>query len=122
MSMPDGTTVAREKGTPQGSPISPLLANLFMHYAFDRWMVREYPGCPFERYADDAVIHCDTEEEARSLWAALAERLRSLGLELHPDKTKVVYCKDGHRRGTSEHTSFDFLGCASSRSEVRLML
>nr|WP_276977135.1 group II intron reverse transcriptase/maturase [Ferrimicrobium acidiphilum] len=110
MQMPDGTMVARGKGTPQGSPISALLANLFMHYAFDRWMVREYPGCPFERYADDAVIHCDTEEEARSLWAALAERLRSLGLELHPDKTKVVYCKDGHRRGTSEHTSFDFLG------------
>ena len=110
MSMPDGTMVAREKGTPQGSPISPLLANLFMHYAFDKWMVREYPGCPFERYADDAVIHCNTEEEARSLWAHLAERLGPLGLELHPDKTKVVYCQDANRRGTSEHTSFDFLG------------
>jgi hypothetical protein len=81
-----------------------------MHYAFDRWMDREYPGCPWERYADDAVIHCDTEEEARSLWARLAERLGSLGLELHPEKTKVVYCKDGHRRGESKHTSFDFLG------------
>jgi RNA-directed DNA polymerase len=110
MSMSDGTMVAREKGTPQGSPISPLLANLFMHYAFDRWMVREYPGCPFERYADDAVIHCNTEAQARSLWAALAVRLGSLGLELHPEKTKVVYCKDGHRRGESEHTSFDFVG------------
>ena len=110
MSMPDGTMVAREKGTPQGSPISPLLANLFMHYAFDRWMVREYPGCPFERFADDAVIHCNTEEQARSLWAALAERLGSLGLELHPDKTKVVYCKDDMRRGEAEHTSFTFLG------------
>ncbi|HZW43417.1 MAG TPA: group II intron reverse transcriptase/maturase [Dermatophilaceae bacterium] len=110
MQMPDGTLVAREKGTPQGSPISPLLANLFMHYAFDKWMDREFPGQPFERYADDAVIHCDTEEQARHLWARLAERLGSLGLELHPGKTKVVYCKDGKRRGDSEHTSFDFLG------------
>jgi RNA-directed DNA polymerase len=110
MQMPDGTLVAREKGTPQGSPISPLLANLFMHYAFDKWMDREYPGQPFERYADDAVIHCDTEAQAHSLWAALVERLGSVGLELHPDKTKVVYCKDASRRGDSEHTSFDFLG------------
>ena len=110
MQMADGTLVAREKGTPQGSPISPLLANLFMHYAFDKWMDREHPGSPFERYADDVVIHCDTEAKALHLWAALAERLGSLGLELHPDKTKVVYCKDTNRRGTSEHTSFDFLG------------
>jgi RNA-directed DNA polymerase len=110
MQMTDGTLVAREKGTPQGSPISPLLANLFMHYAFDKWMDREFPGCPWERYADDAVIHCNTEAQARKLWAALAERLGSLGLELHPDKTKVVYCKDARRRGNSEHTSFDFLG------------
>jgi len=110
MQMPDGTLVARERGTPQGSPISPLLANLFMHYAFDRWMGREFPGCPFERYADDIVAHCDTEEQARNLRAAIASRLGALGLELHPDKTKVVYCQDGHRRGYSEHTSFDFLG------------
>ena len=81
-----------------------------MHYAFDKWMDREYPGSPFERYADDAVIHCDTEAQSRSLWVALAERLGSLGLELHPDKTKVVYCKDAKRQGNSEHTSFDFLG------------
>jgi len=110
MKMPDGAVVAREKGTPQGSPISPLLANLFMHYAFDVWMVREFPGCPFERYADDAVVHCDTEEQARTLWAAIAERLGTVGLELHPEKTKIVYCKDANRRGDSEHTSFDFLG------------
>ena len=110
MQMPDGTLVAREKGTPQGSPISPLLANLFMHYAFDQWIGREYPGCPFERYADDVVVHCDTEEQARSLRAAIAERLGTVGLELHPDKTKLVYCKDANRRGSFEHTSFDFLG------------
>jgi RNA-directed DNA polymerase len=110
MVMSDGTVVAREKGTPQGSPISPLLANLFMHYAFDRWMVREFPACPFERYADDAVIHCDSEEQARNLWAALAGRLGTLGLELHPEKTKVVFCKDANRSGEAEHDSFDFLG------------
>jgi RNA-directed DNA polymerase len=110
MQVPDGTIVAREKGTPQGSPISPVLANLFMHYAFDRWMDREHPGCPFERYADDIVAHCDTEDQARTLRASLAERLGALGLELHPEKTKIVFCKDANRPGSSEHTSFDFLG------------
>jgi RNA-directed DNA polymerase len=110
MKMSDGTLVAREKGTPQGSPISPLLANLFMHYAFDKWMDREHPGCPFERYADDVVAHCDTEEQAQELRTAIAERLGTLGLELHPEKTKIVFCKDANRPGNSEHTSFDFLG------------
>jgi RNA-directed DNA polymerase len=110
MRMPDGTLVEREKGTPQGSPVSPVLANLFMHYAFDRWIGREFPGCPFERYADDIVAHCDTEEQAQQLRAAIAERFRPLGLELHPDKTKIVYCKDANRSGSSEHTGFDFLG------------
>ena len=110
MQMPDGTLVARERGTPQGSPISPLLANLFMHYAFDRWMDREHPGCPFERYADDIVAHCDAEDQARSLRADIAERLGALGLELHPEKTKIVFCKDANRPGRFEHTSFDFLG------------
>ena len=110
MQMPDGTLIAREKGTPQGSPISSLLANLFMHYAFDMWMAREYPGCPFERYADDIVAHCNTERQARHLLVSIAIRLGALGLELHPEKTKVVFCKDANRRGEAEHTSFDFLG------------
>jgi group II intron reverse transcriptase/maturase len=110
MQMPDGTLVEREKGTPQGSPISPLLANLFMHYALDTWMAERHPRSPFERYADDIVAHCDTERHARNLWAAIANRLGAFGLELHPDKTKVVYCKDGRRQGDAEHTSFDFLG------------
>jgi RNA-directed DNA polymerase len=110
MQMPDGAIVTREKGTPQGSPISPLLANLFMHYAFDKWMDRTHPRCPIERYADDVVIHCDTEVQARKLWADLAERFGSVGLELHPEKTKIVYCKDASRRKDFEHTSFDFLG------------
>ncbi len=110
MQMPDGTLVARERGTPQGSPISPLLANAFMTYAFDMWITREHPGVPFERYADDLIVHCDTEEQARRLWVEIARRLKALGLELHPEKTKVVYCKDANRRGKAEHTSFDFLG------------
>jgi len=115
MQMPDGSLVAREKGTPQGSPISPLLANLFMHYAFDKWMDREHPDCHFERYADDIVAHCGSERQARDLRAAIAVRLGTLGLELHPQKTKIVYCQDANRRGTSEHVSFDFLGHADLR-------
>ena len=110
MTMRDGTTAPRETRTPQRSPISPLLANLFMHYGFDKWMDREHSGCAFERYADDVVIHCDTEQQARQLCADVVERLGSLGLELHPDKTKNLYCKDTNRRDESEHTSFDFLG------------
>jgi RNA-directed DNA polymerase len=110
MVMPDRAVVLREKGTPQGSPISPILANLFMHYAFDVWMDREFPDCPFERYADDVVAHCGSEERARVLWAAIVKRLGALGLELHPVKTKIVYCKDANRPGDFEHTSFDFLG------------
>ena len=110
MVMPDGTIVAREKGTPQGSPISPILANLFMHYAFDTWMDREFPDCPFERYADDVIAHCGSEDQANRLRAAIAARLGALGLELHPVKTKIVYCKDANRRERHEHTSFAYLG------------
>ena len=110
MTMTDGTHAPREIRTPQRSPISPLLANLFMHYAFDKWMDREHPGCPFERYTDDVVIHCNTEQQAQQLCADVAERLGSLGLELHPDKTKNLYCKDTKRRDEAQHTSFDFLG------------
>src|SRR5690348_5705069 len=110
MQMPDGTIVAREKGTPQGSPISPVLANLFMHYAFDTWMDREFPGCPFERYADDGVAHCDTEDQARKLRAAIEKRLGARGLQLHPAKTKIVYCKDANRPGSHEHTSLRLPG------------
>ena len=105
MTMRDGTTAPRERGTPQGSPISPPLANLFMHYAFDKWMDREHSRCPFERYTDDVVIHCDTEQQAQQLWADLVERLGSLGLELHPDKTKNLYCKDTKRRDEAERVN-----------------
>ncbi len=90
MLMPDGSLVPREKGTPQGSPISPLIANLFLHYGFDAWMVREFPAVQFERFADDVVIHCVSESHARELREALARRLVEVGLELHPEKTKIV--------------------------------
>jgi RNA-directed DNA polymerase len=112
MRMADGMLVPRVKGTPQGSPISPSLANLFLHYAFDLWMVREFPTVPFERYADDGVIHCVSERQARQVRVALARRLVEVGLELHPDKTRIVYCKDSNRRGTYEHVSFTFCGYA----------
>jgi RNA-directed DNA polymerase len=106
----DGTLVARGRGTPQGSAISPLLANLFMHYAFDMWMVREFPAIAFERYCDDAVVHCGSESQACQVRDAIAARLAQVGLELHPDKTRIVYCKDADRRDDHEVTSFTFLG------------
>jgi RNA-directed DNA polymerase len=110
LQQPDGSLVARDRGTPQGSAISPLLANLFMHYAFDAWMVRELPGISFERYCDDAVVHCSSEKQARYVRDAIAARLAQVGLELHPDKTRIVYCKDADRRGSYEPTKFTFLG------------
>jgi RNA-directed DNA polymerase len=110
LQLQDGALVVRDRGTPQGSAISPLLANLFMHYAFDAWMVREFPSIAFERYCDDAVVHCRSESQAHQVRDAIAARLAQVGLELHPDKTRVVYCKDADRRGDHEVTSFTFLG------------
>jgi len=108
--MEDGMLVARDKGTPQGGVISPLLANLFLHYAFDEWMKREMPHVPFERYADDIICHCRTEAAAKDLWRRLKGRLSECGLELHPQKTKLVYCKDTNRKGNFPTVAFDFLG------------
>jgi RNA-directed DNA polymerase len=119
--MQDGTLEFPEKGTPQGGVVSPLLANLFLHYAFDQWMVREFPNVPFERYADDAVCHCKSQSQALQLKQKLEARMKEVGLELHPKKTKVVYCKDDDRRGDYAEVSFDFLGYTfrSRRSKNR---
>jgi RNA-directed DNA polymerase len=108
--MADGSLVARERGTPQGGVISPILSNLFLHYTFDIWMRRNHPAIPFERYADDVICHCRSEEQARTLRASLETRFAECGLTLHPDKTKVVYCKDDDRRGDYPDQKFDFLG------------
>jgi len=115
---PDGTLSERDKGTPQGSAVSPVLVNLFMHYAFDLWMARNFPGCPFERYADDAVVHCKSRLRAEEVQAGIAARMKEVGLRLHPDKTRIVYCKDSSRRGEHEHTSFVFLGFAFRAREA----
>jgi RNA-directed DNA polymerase len=106
----DGTQTERNKGTPQGGVLSPLLANLFLHYAFDEWMRRNYPQNPFERYADDAIVHCRTETEAQRMKTAIGARLTDCKLELHPSKTRVVYCKDEDRKGNYSVEKFDFLG------------
>jgi RNA-directed DNA polymerase len=108
--MPDGSVVDRERGTPQGGVVSPLLANLFLHYAFDVWMRRNYPDISFERYADDAICHCESEEQATDLRRALEHRFSECGLTLHPEKTKIVYCRDDDRRQTYPSHKFDFLG------------
>ncbi len=106
-----GTTlVERDKGTPQRSAVSPVLANLVMHFAFDNWLAKKFPACPFEHYADDAVVHCATRRQAEAVLAAIAERMGEVGLSLHPNKTRIVYCKDDTRRGDHEHISFTFLG------------
>lgn len=107
---PDGTLVVRDRGTAQGSSVSPVLANLFLHYAFDAWMAREFPGVTFERYVDDAVVHCVSQAQARKVLAAIGVRMEEVGLRLHPDKTRIVYCKDEKRCASYEHTEFTFLG------------
>ncbi|WMU75447.1 group II intron reverse transcriptase/maturase (plasmid) [Enterobacter bugandensis] len=108
--MPDGSVQIRDKGTPQGGPISPLISNLFLHYAFDMWMKREFPVIRFERYADDIVAHCKSHAQAMMLCSRLRKRLAECKLEMSPGKTKIVYCKDRERTEEYPEISFDFLG------------
>ncbi|MBC7927931.1 MAG: group II intron reverse transcriptase/maturase [Bryobacteraceae bacterium] len=110
LQLADGTRVERTRGTPQGGVISPVLANLFLHYAFDVWMKRTFPQLPWCRYADDGLVHCRNEQEAQAVKQALQARFEQCGLEMHPTKTKIVYCKDGSRKGKYPNTKFDFLG------------
>jgi len=106
----DGTLIERARGTPQGGVVSPVLANLFLHYTFDLWIARTFPHLRWCRYADDGLVHCRTEKEARAVWIALNSRMAECCLELHPTKTKIVYCRDGRRKGKFENVAFDFLG------------
>jgi len=106
----DGTRMPRERGTPQGGVASPLLANIFLHHVFDMWITREFPGCPFERYADDIVIHCRSESETQDVRRAVEHRLLQCKLEAHPEKTCIVYCRDSNRTADHPRIQFDFLG------------
>jgi len=107
----DGTIVAKEgRGTPQGGVISPLLANLFLHYAFDMWITKKHPGISFERYADDIIVHCQMQKEAEEILMQITQRMEQCRLELHPMKTKIVYCKDHRRKEPHKQVQFDFLG------------
>jgi RNA-directed DNA polymerase len=110
LQLEDGTLKPRDRGSPQGSAISPVLANLFLHYALDLWVGREFPAVPFERYADDVILHCKSEAQAQIVLDAIIKRLAQVGLELNLDKTRIVYCKDANRIGSHEHERFTFLG------------
>jgi len=110
LQFPDGSLQARDQGTPQGSAASPCLANLFLHYAFDAWMARTWPSVPFERYVDDAVVHCVSRRQAERVRASIAERMAQVGLALHPTKTKIVYCRDTNRPDRHDQIAFDYLG------------
>jgi len=128
MQLQDGTTKVRHSGTPQGGVISPVLSNLFLHYVFDMWMKRNHRHKPWCRYADDGLVHCETEEQAQQLLRELTLRFKECGLELHPDKTKIIYCKDDNRKKDYPNKSFDFLGytfrarsCRNRKHEILFM-
>ena len=108
--MPNGEKIARTMGTPQGGVVSPVLANLFLHYVFDKWLAKHFPEMQWCRYADDGLVHCRSEAEAQRMLDVLKQRFEACGLELHSEKTRIVYCKDGSRKGQYRNTTFDFLG------------
>jgi RNA-directed DNA polymerase len=115
----DGSLMEREKGTPQGGVISPLLANIFLHHAFDEWMRVNHPRTPFARYADDIIVHCRTEAQARVMLRVIERRLARCKLQLHPDKTEIVYCKDAKRPASYGHERFNFLGYSFRPQDCR---
>lgn len=106
----DGSKVVRDKGVPQGGSVSPIISNIFMHHVFDIWMKKNYPTVPFERYVDDAIVHCRTKRQAEFMKVMIEERLAKCKLRLHSEKTQIVYCKDGDRRDEFPTQNFDFLG------------
>ena len=110
MLLKDGSLNSRDKGTPQGGCVSPVLSNLFLHYVFDKWMERTFPTIDWARYADDGLLHCKSYNQAQMLHKAIKDRFNECGLELHPDKTKIVYCRDGNRKLKHDNTNFNFLG------------
>jgi len=117
----DGTMYDRgNKGTPQGGVISPLLANLFLHYGLDKWLEKNYPQIRFVRYADDAVVHCKDKSEAEQLLSAIRERMKQIGLSLNEEKTRIVYCKDYRRKQSHEHVQFGFLGFSYQPRQTKL--
>lgn len=119
MRFPDGSLQEKTKGVMQGGVISPVLSNLFLHYVFDAWMKRNHPEMPWCRYADDGLVHCKTEQEAQQLLAELKSRFAECGLELHPQKMKIIYCKDSSRRKNYPNTKFEFLGYEFRRRLVK---
>ena len=106
----NGQLKERTRGTPQGGVISPLLANLFLHYGFDAWVRRELPGVLFCRYADDGLLHCKSRRQAEYIMKRLGRRFRECGLAIHPDKSGIIYCKDRNRKDNHDRICFDFLG------------
>lgn len=119
MQLPDGSLQEKIKGVMQGGVISPVLSNLFLHYMFDAWMQRNHPETPWCRYADDGLAHCKTRLGAERLLVQLKQRFEECGLEMHPDKTKIIYCKDGKRKGNHVNTKFKFLGYEFRRRMVK---
>ncbi len=106
----DGNIISRNTGTPQGGVISPILANLFLHYAFDAWIRKEMPNIPFCRYADDGLLHCNSMNQAECILKRIEQRFKECGLTIHPDKSGIIYCKDADRKREFNRISFDFLG------------
>lgn len=107
------------KGTPQGGVISPLLANLYLHYTLDAWLEKYHPACSFVRYADDVVIHCSTKQEAEMLLCRIKERLHEVKLTIKESKTKIAYCKDYRRKQLYENVQFEFLDFSFKPMKMR---